>query len=112
MITDVILLHGNRTIVLFQQQTFANFAVITDRLERRVDFNRMQRDMDRLHRDVDLFARECRQAIAEMKLAYREARECEARAIRHMRLSAAPPPERRRWKRRTCGEASRWRVMV
>jgi hypothetical protein len=105
VIAHVILLHENRVIRLFHEQTFANFAVITDRLEERIDF-------DRLHRDIDLFARETRQAIAEMKLAYREARECEARAIRHIRLSAVPPPERRRWKRRTCGEASRWRVMT
>lgn len=59
--------------------------------------------LDRIRLDIEDFA----QLAAEMKLAFREARE-----IRHTRLRLPPPPERRRWKRRTCGEASRWRVMV
>lgn len=68
--------------------------------------------LDRIRRDIDDFVEETRRMITELKWAYREARESEARQIRHMRLSALPPPVRRRWKRRTCGEASRWRVMT
>jgi hypothetical protein len=107
----ILLVASSSVIRLSYEQTFANFVII-DRLEKRIGFDRVQRALDRLHEDIDLFARECRAAIAEMKLAYREAREYEARSIRRTRLRALPPPERVRWKRRTCGEASRWRVMT
>ncbi len=96
----ILIVVSSGVIRLSHEHTFTNFAVITDRLERRIDFDRTQRDMDRLHRDVDLFARECRQAIAEMKLAYREARECEVVFVPRMRRASHGSVRRTRGEQR------------